>query len=433
MLFRPFSFRFGVFVFVALATASQVFAAPRWKVEYLNSVTLDTASAGITVNELGGVSLLEYLPGNDKYRFIAALEDAGELVVFDVKFATDGSLVSAEADRAETINSTLDYEGIVTVPGTNRVFLSEENTPGVREFDLTTGNEVQSVAIPTVFDNARSNRGFESLARNAAGTTMWTANEEALTVDGAISSTAASTTVRLQQFDVTGSTVTASSQYAYEVDPIHTGGFSVQRGLSELVVLPDGTLLGLERSFASGATPAFESEIFEIDLAGATDVSQAPFDTGLSGQSVTPVDKYLLWSGQAGAASGENLEGLTLVTRDDESMILLGVTDNQGSLANTIVAFELSLNITGDFDNDGDADGTDFLTWQRNVGTGTSLEEGDATADGNVDAADLAIWQGEYGTLSVASQASLQSIPEPTTWTLMLLAGASVVALSRRR
>jgi hypothetical protein len=58
---------------------------------------------------------------------------------------------------------------------------------------------------------------------------------------------------------------------------------------------------------------------------------------------------------------------------------------------------------SGDFDGDGDVDGRDLLTWQRNNGS----------------AADLAIWQEQYGSSGPLSAAI--SIPEPSTATVLVL------------
>ncbi|MDC0936923.1 Ig-like domain-containing protein [Pirellulales bacterium] len=59
-----------------------------------------------------------------------------------------------------------------------------------------------------------------------------------------------------------------------------------------------------------------------------------------------------------------------------------------------------------DFDSDGDTDGTDFLTWQRSLGTlsGAGLAEGDSDADGDVDAQDLVHWNSEFGASAAASR-----------------------------
>jgi predicted outer membrane repeat protein len=73
------------------------------------------------------------------------------------------------------------------------------------------------------------------------------------------------------------------------------------------------------------------------------------------------------------------------------------VNGGSGPIRVDIGAFEYAPN--ADFDNDGDVDGRDFLTWQRGYGTPDALHpDGDANFDGLVDGIDLGIWQAQYGT-----------------------------------
>ena len=281
--------------------------------------------------------------------------------------------------------------------------------------------------IPAVFATRRNNKGFESLARNPAGTVMWTANEEALTVDGSLATPSAGSPVRLLELNIAGNTVSAGDQYVYEVEPIHGSSAlgSPQSGLSDLLALPDGTLLGLERSVAV-TSPIYLNRIYEIDFDGATDVSAAPFTTGLIGQSYTPIGKELLWAGPAGGNSGQNLEGLALGTRlANGNWVLLGVVDDgDGLSSNTIVSFELSANPSADFDEDGDVDGVDFLAWQvgYGIGIGAQLAQGDADRDGDVDRGDLNEWKS-----SLAVAAARHSVPESATAVLAFSAGISLL------
>lgn len=87
-------------------------------------------------------------------------------------------------------------------------------------------------------------------------------------------------------------------------------------------------------------------------------------------------------------------------------------------LFTTIDSITLRAGIDGDFDNDGDVDGNDFLVWQRG-GSPNGINSGD-----------LALWQGNYGQGS-GSLSSLTSIPEPAT-----ISGCGIVffllALRRR-
>ena len=409
--------------------------ASKWTVSPLNSLVLDTSN--VSVSEMSGVTYLGPSPTAGKHRFLTVQDDGGLLITIDVEFNANGSLVSAEAVDDLLFSQSLDFEGVAyTDPSRNTVFLSYEDDPGVREYRLSDGVLEQSVTIPAVFANRRSNKGFESLARNPVGTVMWTANEEALTVDGSLATPSAGSPVRLLELNVAGNAVTAGDQYVYEVEPIHGSSTlgSPRSGLSDLLALPDGTLLGLERSVAV-TSPIYLSRIYEIDFDGATDVSAAAFNSGLIGQTYTPVGKELLWAGAADGSSGQNLEGLALGPRlTNSNWALLGVVDDGDSLSsNTIVSFELSANPSADFDEDGDVDGFDFLTLQRNLGTVGPLAthaNGDANGDDQINDADLAVWEAQYGSAPPLSAVSA-AVPEPTTCTLAL--AALCLAMSRRR
>jgi len=415
----------------AVLTASRVDAS-NWNVSPLNNVVLDSST--FTVAEMSGVTYMGPSPTAGLHRFLTVQDNGGPLITVDVEFSANGSLVSATAVDDLSLSQSLDFEGVAyTDPNRGSVFISYENDPGVREYRLSDGALEQSVTIPSVFDDIVGNRGFESLARHPAGTVMWTANEAALTVDGALATPSASSPVRLQELNVSGNAISAGEQFVYEVEPIHGSSTlgSPQSGLSELLALPDGTLLGLERSVAF-TSPIYLSRIYEIDFGAATDVSVAAFDSGLIGQTYKPVDKELLWAGAADGGSGQNLEGLALGPRlSNGNWVLLGVVDDGDSLSsNLIVSLELSANLSADFDEDGDVDGRDFLAWQIGFGTGpgAKLSQGDADRDGDVDHNDLSLWESSLGAV-----ASFEAVPEPATAMLGFVAFFSVLANSLYR
>jgi hypothetical protein len=107
-----------------------------------------------------------------------------------------------------------------------------------------------------------------------------------------------------------------------------------------------------------------------------------------------------VFSAPATAATGvivvfwELLNGLTTVDVDDVGFALAA----GGNLA--------------DFDGDGDVDGHDFLTWQRNPAVGN-----------------LADWVADYGATAPLTAAT-SAVPEPATW---MLVGTGLLAGARRR
>ncbi len=278
---------------------------------------LDQHGQPIAIAELSGVTWLG--DGVQGPRFAAVMDSGGVLVQFDLRTAPDGAPLGFENVAALRLDRNLDFEGVAP-GGADTVFIAEEGSPGVREFSLATGAQVRSLSIPPVFAQRRSNRGFESLTRD--GDTLWTANEEALNPDGPRATPSGGTLVRLLQLDPAANA--PLGQFAYPVEAMHGPAIPItgqgQSGLSDLVALPGGRLLALERSLAF-ASPLLLTRIYEIDLAGASDVSAL---ASLEGATFAPVAKSLLWTGDVG-----NMEGLALGPRlDSGAHLLVGVVDD---------------------------------------------------------------------------------------------------------
>ena len=92
------------------------------------------------------------------------------------------------------------------------------------------------------------------------------------------------------------------------------------------------------------------------------------------------------------------------------------------------------IDLPGDFDGDGDADGADMLIWQRHVGA-TGLyplqqQPADANADGVVDQADLEIWK-QHSAAPENNGAA--TVPEPCGWPLALLAAFTARRMGQTR
>ena len=296
---------------------------------------LRSGSTGAT--ELSGIT---YAGGTNYY----AVGDDGAPTIWHVYTSLDS--------RSGRVRSTLvtggisapelgsDSEGIALGPSGNRVWVSDEVASTINEFSLATGQKTGSVAVPNIYRpaNVQNNMGLESLTYGADR--LWTANEEALRSDGALSTTAAGSWVRIQEFD--GPDLAARRQYAYRTDPISrlSPFVSVERsGLVDLLALPNGQVLALERELG-GYLPRFRTRIYLIDFTGASDVAE--LSSLASGSGFTPVGKTLLWQGDTGFS---NFEGITLGPRlSDGSYALLLVSDDGiGAMAQRQDSFSLIL------------------------------------------------------------------------------------------
>jgi hypothetical protein len=76
----------------------------------------------------------------------------------------------------------------------------------------------------------------------------------------------------------------------------------------------------------------------------------------------------------------------------------------------------------GDYDDDGDVDGSDFLHWQRTLGSAASPpgSGADGNNNGTIDAGDLSVWRTNFGSAAVAADNSaVVAIPEPCSLTIV--------------
>lgn len=223
-----------------------------------------------------------------------------------------------------------DFEGVAYVAETRRFYVVTESPPGALSF-RTGEPEVRNLALPPVFASARYGLAIESLTWDAGPQRFWIANEEALKSDGPVSTPAAGTVVRLLQLDAN---FRPRAQYAWRTEPA-TMRVGAGFGVADLLLLPDGTLLVLERGFAGFGLGV---RLYAADFAGATDVSRM---AALDGAEFTPARKISLFSEASGFL---NFEGLALgPTLDDGSRSLILVADSHGGTSHVILPLKIRL------------------------------------------------------------------------------------------
>lgn len=293
-----------------------------------------------------GLSGLAWL-GAD--RWVAVMDNADRLVTFRVELAADGLPLAIDDVAMRPLAARHDYEDVVVCPpalaalldprrrqsGETSLLLCEEDTPAIRLFALDTGRALGRLPLPSILARRRPNRGLEALAIDPATMCVWTCSEEGLEGDAPVPTVTAGTVVRLLAIDQAAAPA-RQRHYAYPVDPPHASlrvaAGPLLSGVVALVSLGGGSLLVLERSAAPGVPP-FESRLYRVDTAVATDVA------GVEGPIASRPDlfltKRLLWSGTPGC----NLEGLALgPPLADGGTALLAISDNDGLAAPAQVA-----------------------------------------------------------------------------------------------
>jgi phytase-like protein len=322
------------------------------------------ATLAVLAEELSGIAWLEgdhYVAIGDEHATMHRLEielDRETGRIERVHFERAIPLLDEKGGAIpDSIGS--DREGIEVNPD-GTVCISNERTgadqgrPSIACHRLDDGRMTRLIRTEgqdmlRVFSTERLNGGFEALTRRPDTGEVWTANEMPLTIDGDPPTDSTGAVVRLQKLDRELKPV---AQYAYRLDsypqkitiPPKLRGYAVN-GLSEMLALPGGGLLTLERTFAgdSSGLPNLRIRIYQVDLAGATDVSALGPDGGLRhASSYVPVAKRLLWEKNFGL-SNSNFEGMTLgpqLKNGDFPLIL--VADNNGGEDEALFALRVS-------------------------------------------------------------------------------------------
>jgi hypothetical protein len=174
----------------------------------------------------------------------------------------------------------------------------------------------------------------------------------------------------------------------------------------------------------------FKSGIFSTDSAGTV------HKVIVEGDTVQVDDDLMLVNSIdfAGMNGSVVANGLTNGFNDEGQVAFFAdfdITDlHPEGLRGVFVAGAVEAEQSADFDDDGDVDGADFLTWQRGFG-GAAAYGGDFNGDSTVNGADLTVWKGQFGQFGQSGLATAVAEPCSAFLAVPLLAG--LAATSRRR
>jgi hypothetical protein len=146
-----------------------------------------------------------------------------------------------------------------------------------------------------------------------------------------------------------------------------------------------------------------------------------PDRTFLSYQYDAGSGNFIVQSREVASLSGgtENVFGNDLALRDSD--FYFAWVDFANPLTPTAP-------IAGDFDDDGDVDGTDLGLWKGAFG---QTAVGDADNDGDSDGADFLVWQRNYAPGAATGAAA--AVPEPAAAALAALGAAALLAVRKRQ
>ncbi|MEO7715085.1 MAG: esterase-like activity of phytase family protein [Capsulimonas sp.] len=312
----------------------------------------NAAVNGLTVGGLSGITHA----GGDKFYAITDNQGSTPARFYTLNFhvssagvsLTQQPLVSDVTTLAGYNGQNFDGEGI-SLTNHNTLLISSETEPAIREFDLS-GNQVQTLPTPSQFPfsggggahGIQFNLAFESLTQSPDGGVVWTANERSLGQDATTTSAIVDNQVRLVRFTKNGAGYVNSAQYVYDIAPynVPAGNFFATKGLVDMQVLPDGTLITMERSYRAD-TDKYEIKVYQVDFDNATDVSGLD---SLVGQTYTGVHKKLLYDFADANFAPDNIEGIAfgpILENGDQSLVVISDNNFNGTQHTQIAALRL--------------------------------------------------------------------------------------------
>lgn len=301
--------------------------AARWRISDPGQNIIPWAGRPPEANNLSGIALVE----GGHYAMVS--DHGAHLLWAEIAVDPDtGVIRSAKVlPQVATLAGCVDMEGCALSPDRRSLVVSDEDDTGLTVVPMLPGQA--GVLKPlahrgNLLSRTNENLSLESLATCVDGSGYWTMNEDALAGDGPRASRAGGAWLRLQKNDLQLNPV---RQWAYCTDPIPASlpiPFAIS-GVSDVLALPDGGLLVMER--------ALSAEGFRLRLYNVFPVQEAPDVTAvaaLDGAGATPLTKKLLyeWRGKGnfeGIAHGPELKdgrrSLLLVTDDGDGFSESGV------------------------------------------------------------------------------------------------------------
>lgn len=338
-------------------------------IEFIGQATLPNGLS-FQKTEVGGLSGITYDPQTDLYyaisddrgqkapaRFYTLKIDLNQGRLQEGGVKTVGVTTLLNEKNQSFPSGTTDTEGIA-VTKAETVFISSEGdvnqliTPFIQEFNLATGNVIQTLPIPAKFlpeknakQGIRNNLAFESLTITPDNKYLLTATENALIQDGVAAAPNLGTPCRVLQYNLARHQPEKEFLYQTEaVSPFFNPIGKFASGLPDLLALDNqGHFLSIERSFLGLGFTVF---LFQVDLANADNIQNIESLLTVDTKNIKPATKKLLFDLRTLDLPLDNIEGLTLGAKlaDRERLLILVSDNNFNSIQRTqFLAFKLKI------------------------------------------------------------------------------------------
>lgn len=176
-----------------------------------------------------------------------------------------------------------------------------------------------------------------------------------------------------------------------------------------------------------------------VDLTGYAPVSGNSWTILTAGADITAdktaVDAIVATAGfdplvHAGPGTAGSLIGAFASTDFSLAPLTTGLSWNVAYANNSVVlsVTGTAVTFTADFDHNGQVNSADLTKWKADFGVNANS---DANGDGKSDGTDFLIWQRQFGS-GVPASAAIGAVPEPAAALLMAVASVAAVGLRRR-
>lgn len=298
--------------------------------------------------QAGDYSGITWMGGN-RYAVVSDKEQVNGFIRFSIDINPRTGKIE-QVQRADTVcglqtdRKARDCEGIAYFPENGTFFISGESDQRILEYDVQGKPTGRELAVPSEFgtDHIVGNYGFEALTYSADTHRFWCTTESQLKSDGEPAGPehpGMQNLMRLQSF---GDDLQPKEQYAYRMDACRAteraGAYAY--GISDILALPDGKLLVMEREFyvAKRFVGSWVMHnIYKVDPSTGTPVTFKDKAETLGEEKILKKELVAQFKTKLklGSADLANYEGMCLGPKlNDGRQTILLINDSQHNFGN---------------------------------------------------------------------------------------------------